>query len=53
LNQAEIESLLAIQVPEKMSFSLADMIIENDGTVADLKEKIRAFHQDIMKQKTP
>ena len=53
LNQAEIESLLAIQVPEKVSFALADMIIENDGTVADLKEKIRAFHQDVMKQKTP
>lgn len=44
LSAAEIESLLAIQIPEQTSLSLADTIIENDGTVEDLKEKIHAFH---------
>ena len=45
LSAAEIESLLAIQIPEQTSLSLADTIIENDATVEDLKEKVHAFHR--------
>lgn len=53
LSQAEIKSLLAIQIPEKLSFDLADIVIENEGDLNDLKENILAFHQTVIKQKTP
>jgi dephospho-CoA kinase len=53
LSDAEIESLLAIQIPANLSLKLADFVIENNGTLTDLAEKIKDIHQFMLKQKTP
>ena len=45
LSPAEIEALLVIQIPEHISLSIADIVIENDGSLTDLKEKIHTFHR--------
>jgi len=53
LSDAEIESLLNIQIPASISFSLADFVIKNDGTLNDLTAKIKDFHHLLLKQKKP
>ena len=46
---AEIEKIISLQMPEKDKIKLADFIIKNNSTPAELYKKIKAFNK-ILKQ---
>lgn len=48
-----VESIIATQVPREKRLSMADEVIENTGTLADLEEKVFSLHQKFLGKQLP
>jgi dephospho-CoA kinase len=49
LNQVQVKEMMAAQVSRKTRLDLADEVISNNGTLAELQEKITTFHKKLIK----
>lgn len=49
LNQAEAQAILDAQVTRATRLKLADEVIENNGTLAELTESVEKMHQKLLK----
>ncbi len=49
LTADEVKGMIRLQIPRVMRLSLADTIIENNGSVDELNEKINEFHKKLIK----
>lgn len=47
--EAEISAIIATQVPRTTRLKLADEVVENNGSLAELQEKITVFHKKFIK----
>lgn len=49
LSQAEAQAILDAQVTRATQLKLADEVIENNGTLAELTESVEKMHQKLLK----
>lgn len=49
LTQQQVQKIMAAQVSRSQRLQMADEIIENNGTVSELAEKIRLLHEKLIK----
>lgn len=49
LTETELKAMMSAQVPRTVRLSLADEVIENNGSLAELIEKISAIHKKLIK----
>lgn len=49
LTQQQVQKIMAAQVSRSQRLQMADEIIENNGTVSELTEKIRLLHEKLIK----
>jgi dephospho-CoA kinase len=49
LTAQQVEKIMAAQVPRATRLAMADEIIENNGTLQELSEKIRLLHEKLIK----
>lgn len=49
LSEAEIKKIIATQTSRQKRLALADDVIENNGNIEELREKVRKLHQKYIK----